>query len=67
MDGCSIEDLDINFTLPGYSNIDLKKGGHDITVSLDNLEEYLQVIFLASMRNSSQWIKVHGFLTSYEH
>lgn len=42
MDGCSIEDLDINFTLPGYSNIELKKGGQDITVTLDNLEEYLQ-------------------------
>lgn len=42
MDGCSIEDLDINFTLPGYSNIELKKGGQDITVTLDTLEEYLQ-------------------------
>ena len=43
MDGCSIEDLDLDFTLPGYSSIELKKGGKDIPVTLDNLEEYLQV------------------------
>ena len=43
MDGCSIEDLDLDFTLPGYPNIELKKGGKDIPVTLDNLEEYLQV------------------------
>ena len=43
MDGCSIEDLDLDFTLPGYQNIELKKGGKDIPVTLDNLEEYLQV------------------------
>jgi hypothetical protein len=43
MDGVSVEDLDINFTLPGYPSIELKKGGQDITVCLDNLEEYLQV------------------------
>lgn len=51
MDGCSIEDLDINFTLPGYSNIELKKGGQDIMVTLDNLEEYLQ----ASLAGKEFW------------
>lgn len=51
MDGCSIEDLDINFTLPGYSSIELKKGGQDITVTLDNLEEYLQ----ASLAGKEFW------------
>ena len=43
MDGCSIEDLDLDFTLPGYANIELKKGGKDRQVTLENLEEYLQV------------------------
>lgn len=43
MDGCSIEDLGLDFVLPGHPNIELKKGGKDICVTLDNLEEYLKV------------------------
>ena len=43
MDGCSVEDLGLDFVLPGYPNIELKKGGKDIGVTLDNLDEYLRV------------------------
>lgn len=43
MDGCSIEDLGLDFILPGQRTIELKKGGKDIIVTLDNLEEYLKV------------------------
>ncbi|XP_077987999.1 E3 ubiquitin-protein ligase TRIP12-like isoform X2 [Glandiceps talaboti] len=44
MDGCSVEDLGLDFTLPGYPNIELKKGGQDIAVTIHNLEEYLQAL-----------------------
>ncbi|KAK2164418.1 hypothetical protein NP493_1414g01032 [Ridgeia piscesae] len=30
LDGCSIDDLHLDFLLPGYPNIELKKGGTDI-------------------------------------
>ena len=43
MDGCSVEDLALDFVLPGYPHIELKKGGKDIAVTLDNLEDYLRV------------------------
>ena len=43
LDGCSVEDLGLDFTLPGYGHIELKKGGKDIVVTLDNLEEYIKV------------------------
>ena len=43
MDGCSVQDLDLDFVLPGYPLIELKKGGKDIPVTLDSLEEYLKV------------------------
>ena len=43
MDGSSVEDLDLDFTLPGYPHIELKKGGKDIAVTIHNLEEYLKV------------------------
>ncbi len=39
----AVADLDLDFTLPGQSNIELKKGGKDLIVTLDNLEEYLNV------------------------
>ena len=48
VDGCPIEDLQLDFVLPGYPDIDLKKGGKNISVTLDNLEEYIQVCFVFS-------------------
>ena len=43
MDGCSVEDLDLYFILPGFAAVELKKGGKDIRCTLDNIDEYLQV------------------------
>ena len=47
MDGCSIEDLSLDFVLPGYPHIELKKGGKDTPLTLHNLEEYLKVRYTA--------------------
>ncbi|XP_061575158.1 E3 ubiquitin-protein ligase TRIP12 isoform X1 [Cololabis saira] len=44
MNGCSVEDLGLDFTLPGFPNIELKKGGKDVPVSIYNLEEYLRLV-----------------------
>ncbi|GFY77812.1 e3 ubiquitin-protein ligase TRIP12 [Trichonephila inaurata madagascariensis] len=44
LDGCSIKDLSLDFTLPGYSRIELKKGGKDISVNIHNLEDYLKLL-----------------------
>ena len=43
MNGCSVEDLGLDFTLPGFPNIELKKGGKDVPVTIYNLEAYLRV------------------------
>lgn len=43
VDGCSVSDLDLDFVLPGYPHVELKKGGKDIPVTLESLEEYLKV------------------------
>jgi len=48
VDGCLIDDLELDFVLPGYPDIELKKGGKNISVTLDNLEEYVQVSFASS-------------------
>ncbi len=34
MDGCPVEDLGLDFTLPGYPNIELKKGKEDYLLTL---------------------------------
>uniref|UniRef100_W5MNK9 E3 ubiquitin-protein ligase n=1 Tax=Lepisosteus oculatus TaxID=7918 RepID=W5MNK9_LEPOC len=44
MNGCSVEDLGLDFTLPGFPNVELKKGGKDIPVNIHNLEEYLRLV-----------------------
>ena len=43
MDGCSIDDLGLDFVLPGHAGVELKKGGKDIAVTAHNLDEYLKV------------------------
>lgn len=49
MDGCSVQDLGLDFVLPGYPQVELKKGGKDIPVTLDSLEEYLKVSWTSSI------------------
>ncbi|XP_077344670.1 E3 ubiquitin-protein ligase TRIP12 isoform X3 [Lithobates pipiens] len=44
MNGCSVEDLGLDFTLPGFPNIELKKGGKDIPVTIHNLDEYVRLV-----------------------
>merc|ERR1719447_2461622 len=58
MDGCPIEDLGLDFTLPGYPNIELRKGGRDISVNLDNLASYVSLV--------SHWMMVEGVSSQME-
>ena len=44
LDGCPIEDLNLDFTLPGYSSIELKKGGKYILTKLSNLDQYVKLL-----------------------
>ena len=51
-----IDDLCLDFTLPGYENIKIKKGGKDESVTSDNIDEYLEVRLVEkSCRNTSQY------------
>jgi E3 ubiquitin-protein ligase TRIP12 len=43
LDGCKIDDLALVFTLPGFPNIELKKGGKDCSVTIQNLDQYVNV------------------------
>ena len=43
LDGCPIESLGLDFTLPGYPQIELRKGGREMAVTPYNLDEYCKV------------------------
>ncbi|PMD27705.1 hypothetical protein NA56DRAFT_653552 [Hyaloscypha hepaticicola] len=44
IDGVHIDDLGLDFTLPGYSSIELLPNGSQIAVSIDNVELYLEKV-----------------------
>ena len=48
LDGCRIDNLGLDFTLPGHPTIELRKGGKDTTVTIHNLEEYIKVGLILS-------------------
>jgi len=41
--GVSIEELSLDFTVPGMSGVELKENGRDVDVDLNNLKEYIQL------------------------
>lgn len=49
--GCSIEDFCLDFTLPGYPDLELRKGGKDILVTEENLEQYIKVIIFFELES----------------
>jgi E3 ubiquitin-protein ligase TRIP12 len=40
----SIEDLGLDFTLPGYPTIELQPDGAEVDVSIDNVEQYVEKV-----------------------
>ena len=40
-----LSELDLYFTFPGYNEIELKKGGSDILLTMKNVEEYVNLIY----------------------
>ena len=42
---CKLSELDIYFIFPGYSNIELKPNGNDILLTMNNIEEYVNLIY----------------------
>lgn len=49
LDGASVEDLALDFTVPGFPDVPLKHNGPDINVTLDNLAEYIQLVYKVTL------------------
>ncbi|KAF9419129.1 Ubiquitin fusion degradation protein 4 [Podila epigama] len=43
LQGAKLEDMSLDFTLPGYPDIELKVGGANIPVTIYNVEEYIKL------------------------
>lgn len=52
LDGCPIADLGLDFVLPGYPNVELRRGGRDIPVTIQNLHQYISLV--------THWFLVEG-------
>lgn len=62
LDGCPVQDLDLDFTLAGYDSIELRKGGKDIPLTIDNLEQYIKAsrhlnTFIELNQTKNIWIQ----------
>ncbi|KAI8996413.1 hypothetical protein BD414DRAFT_455102 [Trametes punicea] len=53
LDGVSVEDLGLDFTVPGY-DIELRPGGRDIPVTADNVDEYIKEVIDAIIGKGAQ-------------
>ena len=43
-DGCLFEDLCVNFTVPGFPDIEMVEGGSEKLLRVEDIEEYLQLL-----------------------
>lgn len=50
VDGVPIEDLCLTFVLPGYPEYLLKAGGMDVTITAENVDEYIRAVMDATLR-----------------
>lgn len=44
LDGCSIEDLNLDYTLPGFPSIEMRKNGKDTGVTTHNIDNYVRLL-----------------------
>ncbi|KAI9001795.1 Trip12 protein [Hyaloraphidium curvatum] len=49
VDGAHVEDLCLDFSLPGYPDIELLRNGKNISVTIFNIEEYVAAVIEATL------------------
>uniref|UniRef100_A0A182PRP1 E3 ubiquitin-protein ligase n=1 Tax=Anopheles epiroticus TaxID=199890 RepID=A0A182PRP1_9DIPT len=58
LDGCPIADLGLDFVLPGHPNIELRRGGRDMAVTINNLHQYISLV--------THWFLAEGVSRQFE-
>ena len=54
LDGAQVEELCLDFTLPGYPQYALKQGGESMSVGLHNLAQYVELVVKATVQEGVQ-------------
>ncbi|KAL8805395.1 MAG: hypothetical protein Q9182_001961 [Xanthomendoza sp. 2 TL-2023] len=62
--GATIEQLGLDFTLPGYPSIELVEGGSDVHVTMDNVGEYVEKVIDMTLGRGVQR-QVEAFRTGF--
>ncbi|XP_053681255.1 E3 ubiquitin-protein ligase TRIP12 [Anopheles nili] len=58
LDGCPISDLGLDFVLPGHPNVELRRGGRDMAVTINNLHQYISLV--------THWFLAEGVSRQFE-
>jgi E3 ubiquitin-protein ligase TRIP12 len=64
VDGVRVEDLSLDFTLPGYPAIELIKNGSDTPVTMDNIDLYVDKVVDMTLGSGVQ-AQVEAFRTGF--
>lgn len=62
--GAKVEDLALDFTLPGYPEIELLPNGSNITVTMDNVQQYIDRVLDLSL-GSGVRLQIEAFQTGF--
>ena len=64
-DGYKLSDIELNFVLQGFDHIELKRGGSDILLTLDNIDEYLDLTTIYTLYKTI-YPQVNAFREGFE-
>jgi E3 ubiquitin-protein ligase TRIP12 len=65
VDGAMVEDLCLDFTLPGYPDIELLKNGKNVGVTIHNIEDYVGSVIEATLGDGVRR-QVEAFKTGFD-
>ncbi|KAJ3001496.1 UNVERIFIED_CONTAM: Ubiquitin fusion degradation protein 4, partial [Siphonaria sp. JEL0065] len=61
----TLQDLCLDFTLPGYPNVELKPNGSDISITIENVSEYIDRVVDLTV-GSGIWKQVDAFRKGFD-
>ncbi|KAG7809671.1 hypothetical protein KL924_002633 [Ogataea haglerorum] len=64
IDGCKLSDLSLNFTLPGYEDVELCPNGQDVEVDHNNLERYVDKVIDLTIKSGVR-SQIHSFVEGF--
>ncbi|KAJ5380649.1 uncharacterized protein N7496_003077 [Penicillium cataractarum] len=64
VDGVRVEDLSLDFTLPGYPSIELTEDGSNVPLTIENVDQYVESVIDMTL-GSGVWRQVDAFRAGF--